>query len=107
LFNRDFHNLFLGAQLDDFWSRCCALIKEEYEKQTKAVTTSILEATLTSQDLQELLQVSGSTIDRLVESHRLPEPFRLGRRRRWKVSDIEEFMGRRSDELANGPRNQS
>ena len=60
-----------------------------------AVLCPVLEAALTRKDLETVLRVSGSTIDRLVVAGRLPAPFRVGRSARWRASDIAEFIGRR------------
>jgi predicted DNA-binding transcriptional regulator AlpA len=51
-----------------------------------------LRALLKRSDLQNVLRISGRTIDRLVAKGGLPRPIRVGQSYRWRVVDIEKFL---------------
>ena len=40
----------------------------------------------------ELLGLSGRSFERLLAASRLPTPIRLGRRRLWRMADLEAFV---------------
>jgi len=59
---------------------------------------------LTKKQLAEILQCSERTIDRYIYSGKIPKPLRIGTRKRWRLSEIENWMQSNNPNLIESSR---
>ncbi|WP_375337449.1 helix-turn-helix transcriptional regulator [Rhizobium lentis] len=55
---------------------------------------------LTTKEILIALKVSPRTLDRWLAASSFPEPFRIGRARRWHEHDVRAFLDARKNGLA-------
>ena len=64
---------------------------------TEKYDVSELEPLLTSSEVQRLLRINVTTLQRLCKQRRLPKPLKIGGSNRWRVRDIRAVLEGRND----------
>ena len=59
---------------------------------------SITPCLVNVRDVGRMLGISGRTVWKLLKNGQFPEPVRIGRSTRWRVSDVEEHIRKLAEE---------